>query len=97
MSIPETIHRWDCSLRYRGYLIVPVQAHAEEGVVGTAVSVFDPFGEKVGFSPKVQTISRFEDLWEEGKGIVDRDVELCFSIEVSPELTAIWKRAGAIA
>lgn len=84
------LYLWPFSLRYRGYLIVPIQGNESCQVV-----VFDPFGTELdGVTAKPPTKS-FEQVWQVGKAFVDADAQRLAESH-SPSLRQQLVQAGTI-
>lgn len=65
------VYLWCCALRYRGYLICPVDT-GTGSLFG--VAILDPFGMEVGDGSTDQLVTSTEQVWQIGKQFADADL-----------------------
>lgn len=83
----DPLYRFDLMMRWRGYLIVPVESEAQ-----FHCSIINPFGTEISHS--VSPAASPEYLWAEGRRAIDLDIRL--TIQDCPELIPSLQQAGAI-
>jgi hypothetical protein len=83
----EPLYRFDLLMKWRGYLIVPVEYRG-----AFHCAIFNPFGQEM--SSSVEPAASPEYIWAAGRWEVDRDIES--AIAANPNLVQLLRQVGAI-